>query len=461
MKAISMKKRVRNACITFNNPTGALDTSDPRIKYVVWQLEKVSCPHYQIYVEFNTQVTGSQIVKIWPGCSFRDERFGTQAQCIAYCTKAESRVEGPWEFGEKSTQGARSDIAAVTDFIKSSSNPSFDDICDEFPEFVIKYPNGIRTLLKSIAERRSNPMELTLREWQAQLVTELDGPVNDRKIIWFHDAPGNSGKTMVARYLIRNKGAFYTRNGKSADIAHAYNGQRIVVIDYTRSTETHVNYEILEALKDGVIWSPKYDSQTKVFECPHVVCMANFMPDLDKLSKDRWDIRDPLLLRSGGNTVPPLLSTSEHISSVDDIEVLAPLALRNKSGALGLTGPSRAPAQSRGASPRATEAPPPSAGVTASISCESPNRSSRAFYERLDQKTALSSLPLLQESGSSLSPLGRSAPEALPSATELHSHPKGCRCYPLGRTLVQSLLRWERCSSATGSSHNADDGSAT
>ena len=52
-----------------------------------------------------------------------------------------------------------------------------------------------------------------------------------------------------------------------------------------------MNYEVIESVKNGVVFSTKYESQMKVFKTPHVIIMANFAPDESKMSSDRWDIR--------------------------------------------------------------------------------------------------------------------------------------------------------------------------
>ena len=48
----------------------------------------------------------------------------------------------------------------------------------------------------------------------------------------------------------------------------------------------------MESFKNGRFFSPKYGSCLKRFKPPHVVVFANYMPDLEKLSMDRWDIMD-------------------------------------------------------------------------------------------------------------------------------------------------------------------------
>lgn len=72
---------------------------------------------------------------------------------------------------------------------------------------------------------------------------------------------------------------------------HAFNGQKIVIINLAWSSEQHINYEIMETLKNGSFFSPKYNSRDKHAGIPHLVVFANFYPDKDKMSADRWDIR--------------------------------------------------------------------------------------------------------------------------------------------------------------------------
>jgi len=48
----------------------------------------------------------------------------------------------------------------------------------------------------------------------------------------------------------------------------------------------------MEELKDGVLFSGKYESKTKIYDIPHVIVFANFLPKENALSKDRLKIID-------------------------------------------------------------------------------------------------------------------------------------------------------------------------
>lgn len=102
------------------------------------------------------------------------------------------------------------------------------------------------------------------------------------------------GKTWLARYLVATEAAAYFQSGKKADIAKAYNSEPLVVFDYTRSSEEYISYTVLESLKNGLLFSAKYESVTKKFRPAKIICFANFEPKWDAMSADRWDVREIL-----------------------------------------------------------------------------------------------------------------------------------------------------------------------
>ena len=90
-----------------------------RMRYLVYQLERAPTTgilHYQGYVEFKRstkmggvkKALGSDTVHLEP-------RQGTRDQARGYCMKEESRIDGPYEFGQyvESEQGKRSDLDSL------------------------------------------------------------------------------------------------------------------------------------------------------------------------------------------------------------------------------------------------------------------------------------------------------------------------------------------------------------
>lgn len=277
----------RAVCFTINNPESyALGLPDC-VRYGVWQLEKVSTPHLQGYLEFKTSVTFAAIKK-WLPTAHLEARKGTREQARAYCMKEESRIEGPWEHGEfSSSQGKRSDLCAVRDMLLSGAAKRA--VLDEYPEVLAKYPRFVDTCIKMAASDSAvKVLELVPKfEWQANVLSLVASPPSDREILWVYDPVGNHGKTYLSKYLVDSKGAFYCNGGKSVDVSYSYSGQNIVVFDYVRDAADYVSYGVIEQIKNGILFSTKYESDVKRFSVPHVLVFANFRPAEDKFSQDR------------------------------------------------------------------------------------------------------------------------------------------------------------------------------
>ena len=87
----------------------------------------------------------------------------------------------------------------------------------------------------------------------------------------------------------------YLRVAKRDDIAHSIDeNKRIFMFDIERASMEYLQYSILEQLKDGLVFSPKYDSRVKRIKSnAHVVVFCNEHPDPTKLSEDRYHVITP------------------------------------------------------------------------------------------------------------------------------------------------------------------------
>jgi len=138
-----------------------------------------------------------------------------------------------------------------------------------------------------------------LRPWQMKTKWILKEEPDDRTIHWFWDREGASGKTLLQKHLVITQDALVL-SGKATDIKYAISKRvnedckpvTIILLNYSRSNEDFVSYEAIEQVKDGLFFSGKYESQMCVYDCPHVICFANFAPQQDKLSLDRWDVKE-------------------------------------------------------------------------------------------------------------------------------------------------------------------------
>lgn len=129
-------------------------------------------------------------------------------------------------------------------------------------------------------------------DWELEILEFLKHEPDDRKIYWYWDEVGNSGKTTFSKYLCVYYNAIYV-GGKSNDIKFAMvtiQEKRIIIFDIQRTAK--VSYEALEAVKNGIFFSGKYESGMVIFEIPHVIVFANYKPKFNKLSKDRWVVKE-------------------------------------------------------------------------------------------------------------------------------------------------------------------------
>jgi hypothetical protein len=126
---------------------------------------------------------------------------------------------------------------------------------------------------------------------------------DNRKVLWVVDPTGGHGKSQLLKWLVAHHGAFWCDGGKYADIAQAYDGQEIVCFDFKRSMKTETwCYKAVEAFKDGILFSSKYQSTIKsVPGTVRVVIMSNAFPDLAQLSQDRWDV---VVINDDGSIAP-------------------------------------------------------------------------------------------------------------------------------------------------------------
>jgi hypothetical protein len=120
----------------------------------------------------------------------------------------------------------------------------------------------------------------------------IEGEVCNRSVYWMYDESDGDGKSFMSGYLQTHHNAFVISGGKVVDISHAYDEQPVVVFDLPHTLVDHCDhiYSVIESLKNGCIFSGKYESRVKTFETPHVIVFANFNPDLTYLSNDRWKV---------------------------------------------------------------------------------------------------------------------------------------------------------------------------
>lgn len=223
-------------------------------KRYIFQLE--ICPqtgghHIQGYVVLKIRRRFTELKKLLQG-SHWEPCMGNDEKCMKYCCKEES-ADLNYGFYQKGFDNARRWKCAQLDIIK------------------------------------------TLFQWQSDVLRLLSNKNYNikRHVIWIYDYTGNVGKTAFAKYLCYKYNAIYVCNGKSADIRNIiFNNDmmvedRMIVANYAKCTE-HINYQVIEDIKDGIICNTKYETGMKLFNSPHFIAFSNQMPDVSKMSEDRW-----------------------------------------------------------------------------------------------------------------------------------------------------------------------------
>lgn len=132
--------------------------------------------------------------------------------------------------------------------------------------------------------------------WNTWLLDEIQQEPNNRRINWIWSNKGKMGKTSITRFLVDKHKAQFCSGGKYTDIMNLiYHTDmdtcRCVIFTLPREHKNHISYSALESVKDGLVCNMKsYQNGSKIFNPPHIIIFANYPPEIENLSKDRWNI---------------------------------------------------------------------------------------------------------------------------------------------------------------------------
>ena len=137
---------------------------------------------------------------------------------------------------------------------------------------------------------REKMKNMELRPWQKWVVSMMEFQ-GDRRVLFVVDEAGGLGKTWLTKwYHVNLQAAVYTTT-KRGDVAYAYNEESGVIFDLSRSQLEKINFDTIESLKNGMIFSTKYESRLKLYQPPRAVVFMNKRPELYKnLSTDRLEM---------------------------------------------------------------------------------------------------------------------------------------------------------------------------
>lgn len=138
--------------------------------------------------------------------------------------------------------------------------------------------------------------DIEWKEWQGDVIDIINNEGDDRTIHWYWEPKGNVGKTFLAKYICLTNDVIIA-DGKRDNIFNQVKKSledeklpSIVILDIPRSSQGYINYSAIEKLKDGLMYSGKYEGGQCIFPSPKVIVFSNDQPNYREMSGDRWSV---------------------------------------------------------------------------------------------------------------------------------------------------------------------------
>lgn len=177
----------RNWCGTLQLSDSGFDGSgyvqglvDKGAAFAVGQIEMGSHLHLQFYVQFKGNKRLGWMKEHIDDKAHWEVARGSADQNVKYCTKEDTRVEGPWQAGEKASQGQTRGLEQATELIVSGV--PVQEVASKFPVVWVRHGRGLCDLRRQLA------LEQDRREF---------GPGGPE--LWVLWGPSGTGKSRYAK----------------------------------------------------------------------------------------------------------------------------------------------------------------------------------------------------------------------------------------------------------------------
>lgn len=237
---MSTNTKSRRWVFTINNPQSyeLFRELPDGVDYVIWQHEQApttTTHHIQGYVRFRNARTMSGAKRLLGETAHVEIARGSEEECIAYCSKQESKVEGPWEFGVRALgQGKRSDLLEAAEIVKRTG---------------------------SLREVR---LDLIVKNFRGlNYVANMEKPraMRNVRVLCLWGATG-AGKTYIVFDKVPDVYSGFTINTQGQLWADSYEGEKTILLDdfgrnsivIERLLKLCQGYQLKLEMKGGSVW---------------------------------------------------------------------------------------------------------------------------------------------------------------------------------------------------------------
>jgi len=136
-----------------------------------------------------------------------------------------------------------------------------------------------------------------LYPWQQSILDLLLLKPDGRTLMWVYDPIGHNGKSEFIKHLGWKYKFLGMSYADAKDMLHVVSnnmGRKCYTFDLPRTVPRLLSsndiYTAMEMIKNGYFISPKYQGKEVFIPHPHILACSNSLPDLNKVTKDRWAI---------------------------------------------------------------------------------------------------------------------------------------------------------------------------
>lgn len=280
----------KNWCFTLNNyrAVDELTALPAGVVYCIYgrEVAESGTRHLQGFMSLDSRQRLSFVTRIFGGRAHWEVARNVP-RSIQYCKK-----EGDFrELGVPPSSGSkRKELDLFKDAVRAG-NHDHKRLREDFSNIYARYSRFAHQYVLDHApqpELQCHPLYV----WQGELYRILSRRPDGRKIYFVVDQSGDKGKSWFALYTCDKKeNVQVMKPGKKADMSHALNQDtRILFVDIPKCKSEYLQYDFLEEVKDGLVFSSKYESHMMRMHPCHVVVLMNEMPNEEKLSRDRYII---------------------------------------------------------------------------------------------------------------------------------------------------------------------------